>query len=63
MKPGNFVEEVNGHQIYRAEKEGRFNLFTVGVGWWGFDLTEEEARTTCAAVSSAENTDGDTRRT
>jgi hypothetical protein len=47
--PDNFVAEVNGHQIY---SDGNlYHIWTQGVGWWGFDMTEDEARRTCQAVS------------
>jgi hypothetical protein len=47
----NFVAEVNGHHVYRNER-GRCDLWTRGVGWWGFNLSDEEARSTCTAVSA-----------
>lgn len=46
----NFVAQVNGHQIYRAEDGVRCHLWTAGVGWWGFDLSEAEARLTAESV-------------
>lgn len=46
----NFVAEVNGHQIYRDADGVRCHLWTAGVGWWGFDLSEAEARLTAESV-------------
>lgn len=50
-RPTNLVASVNGHDIYR-NRSGRCDLWTDGVGWWAFDLSEEAARVTCAAVSA-----------
>ena len=49
-RPLNFVAEVNGHQIYRTEDGIRCDLWTPGVGWWGFNLPEDEARRVCKTV-------------
>ncbi len=49
-RPTNFVAEINGHHIYRADDGVRCNLWTPGTGWWGFGLTEEDARAMCRFV-------------
>jgi hypothetical protein len=43
------VERVNGHGIYRNES-GLCDVYTRGTGWWAFNLTIDDARTTCMAV-------------
>jgi hypothetical protein len=49
-RPPNFVAEINGHQIYRAEGGERCNVWTPGVGWWAFGLPEDAARQLAATV-------------
>ena len=46
----NFVATINGHDIYRSDDGKRCNLWTAGVGWWGFDLSEESARRVAESV-------------
>lgn len=50
-RPINFVAEINGHQIYRDENE-KCNLYTKGIGWWGFSMEEDSARRTCEIVNN-----------
>lgn len=50
-RPLNFVAEVNGHQIYRADDGVRCDVYTPGVGWWALGLSEEAARRNCRVVS------------
>lgn len=52
-RPLNFVAEVNGHHIYRHEDGVRCDLWTPGVGWWGFGLSEAIARRQCEIVTPA----------
>lgn len=53
-RPTNFVAEINGHHIYRDDDGKRCHLWTKGVGFWGFDLPEDEARRMCLVVNPAE---------
>jgi hypothetical protein len=50
-RPSNFVAEVNGHQIYRRPDDpDRCDVWTPGVGWWAFGLSESAARQLAATV-------------
>ena len=47
-----FVEDVNGYQIYRdVETPELCHCFSEEEGWFGFDLTLENARLVCAALA------------
>ena len=50
-RPLNFVAEVNGHHIYRNTDDVLCNIWTAGIGWWGFGLREDDARRHCAIVA------------
>lgn len=51
-KPANFVAEINGHEIYRSPDGRKCCLWTRGIGWWGFDLSEADARRVCEATDN-----------
>lgn len=52
MKRANFVAEVAGHHIYKHD-DGRFDLWTAGIGWWGFGLpTIKDARRVCRSAKN-----------
>lgn len=60
--PDNHVANVNGHDIFRAADGVHCHVFTVGVGWWAFDLSEESARHLAARVGSRREARAEKRR-